>query len=327
MAKKDIVALGDCVVNFVMEDSDKAQTLHLTGSAGGSSAIALAAAAKLGRSTALISQIGRDAFGNFLLERLAEAGIDTQHIAQEDLPTILSMSSPAKNGDPVQYVYYQREKDLLADYILDKDLIAGCRVFHFGSILMSNASARAATLKTATYAKESGIPVSFDPNYKPFLWENEQEAINAMTQGIELADYVKLSRQEALMLTGESDPEKAALYLVTRYNILFAAVTLGPEGSVGLSSKARVRVPTYTLSPVDETGAGDAFWGAALHRLLAYRGSGAMDEKSMYALLQFSNAAGAIAASRSGAVSSLAGEEEIKQYIEANQLPPRENKN
>lgn len=319
MQKKfDIVALGESLIDFVpVKNKDKTK-LVLEGNAGGAPANVLAAASKLGRKTAFIGRVGRDGFGNFLQERIAETGVDISGLVLGSEPTTLAMVSLDASGNRSFSFYRNQTADvMLTEYEVDMELIESAKIFHFGTVSMTDEPSCSATLAAAARAKAAGVKISFDPNYRPLLWEGRREAaIDAMRAGIDLADYVKMSEEEAELLTGEADPEKAALTLLRRYKLAFAAVTLGPKGCVGISCKARVKLPTYDLACIDTTGAGDAFWGAALHQLLKMGLGSELSEKRLTLLLQYSNAAGSLATTQYGAIPALATDAEILKCIE-----------
>ncbi len=317
MAKYDIVSLGESLLDFVMLKGKPDAKISLEGNAGGAPANVLAAAAKLGRKTAYISRVGADPFGEFFIDRLAETGVDVSGIVKGPEPTTLAMVALDKRGDRSFRFYRGETADvMLKESEVRMELVTAGRVFHFGTLSMAAEPVYSATISAVKKAREAGAAISFDPNYRPVLWKDEKSAVAVMEEGIALADYVKVSEEEAEMLTGEKDPEKAALQLLTKYDLHFVVVTLGPKGCVGLSPKARVRMPTFDLPTVDTTGAGDAFWGAALHRLLAYRGSGGVEEKAMGELLKYANAAGSLVTTQYGAVPALATEEQILRCVE-----------
>ena len=81
-------------------------------------------------------------------------------------------------------------------------------------------------------------------------------------------DVMKLSDEETALLTGESDPTAAAAVLLS-LGVKCAAVTLGAEGALVAAADGMRRVPGFSVNAVDTTGAGDAFWGGFLHRMLA----------------------------------------------------------
>lgn len=315
MKKFDVVALGECLIDFLVTKGKDPAKMGLEGAAGGAPANVMAALAKLERTTSYITKVGRDAFGAFLKERVEASGVDVSGMVFGDEPTTLAMVSLDKSGNRSFSFYRNETADvMLQEYEVNTGLVKNCRIFHFGGVSMTTEPARGTTLAMAALAKEAGARISFDPNHRPFLWQNESDSVAAMEMGIKLADYVKVSDEEAFMLTGEAEPEKAALTLLTKYELRFVAVTLGPAGCVGLSPKARVKLPTYDVPCVDTTGAGDAFWGAALHCLLK-QGEAKLAEKSLTDLLKFCNAAGSLATTKYGAIPALATEAEILNCV------------
>ena len=316
MARYDIVSLGESLLDFVTLKGKDPKKIQLEGNAGGAPANVLAAAAKLGRKTAFISRVGADPFGAFFKDRLAETGVDVSGVKSGQEPTTLAMVELDKKGDRSFRFYRRGTADvMLREAEVDREMVENCRVFHFGALSMVQQPVLSATTASVQRAREAGAAISFDPNYRPALWNGEKEALGVMEKGVALADYVKVSEEEAAMLTGLADPEKAALQMLKKYDLRFVAVTLGAKGCVGITAKARVRLAAYDLPTVDTTGAGDAFWGAALDRLLASRQSEGPDEKELTELLKFANAAGSIVTTHYGALSVMPTEAEILQCI------------
>lgn len=315
--KYDIVALGESLIDFIPAKSKNSDKLLLEGNAGGAPANVLAAAAKLGRKTALISRVGNDGFGSFIKDCIAENGVDISAMVTGPEPTTLSIVSLDKAGERTFRFYRNQTADImLTEYDVNMDVVENSKIFHFGTVSMTDDPARKATIAAAEKAKKAGLKISFDPNYRPALWHSEKDAFSAMETGVKLADFVKLSGEEATLLTGETNPEKAALLIASRYAPQFTAVTLGPNGSVGITPKARVSAPAYQVQCVDTTGAGDAFWGAALHSLLALGLDTELSEKSLASLLKYSNAAGSLATTQYGAIAALAAHADIQKLAE-----------
>ena len=315
MKHMDIVALGEMLVDFVSVKGEDAGKIYLEGNAGGAPANVLAMAAKLGRKTAFIGKVGRDSFGQYLRDSVAGCGVDVSAMVSGDEPTTLAMVTLDKTGNRAFSFYRHETADvMLTQQEVDIALVEGSRLFHFGTVSMAAQPAAATTLATAEKARTAGVKISFDPNYRPFLWKDEGAAIAAMHRGLALANYVKVSDEEATLLSGEKDPEKAAAALQARYGFDLLCVTLGPRGCVGISPASRVLLPTYDVPTIDTTGAGDAFWGAVLHRLLKANGK-AIGEAVMRDLLLFGNAAGSIVTTKHGAILPQPTEKEILHCI------------
>ena len=98
-----------------------------------------------------------------------------------------------------------KELDNLSDEELDEKLLSNCKIFHFGSLSLTNEPSRSATLEAVSIAKKAGVIISYDPNYRASLWKSECTAVEEMKKVISLADIMKVSDEESLLLTGASN--------------------------------------------------------------------------------------------------------------------------
>ncbi len=321
MKQFDIVGLGECLVDFLVADSGKDTQVNLEGFAGGAPANAMAAVARHGHEVSYICKVGRDALGSFLKDSLEKSGLDISGVVRGDELTTLAMVSLDDGGNRSFSFYRNQTADvMLQPYEVNKKLVENCEIFHFGSLSLTDEPARSTTLQAAEMARKAGAKISYDPNYRDFLWDDEELAIETMKKGLELADFLKVSEEEAEMLSGETDPEKAALSFLTNYQLAFVAVTLGEAGCVGFSRQARVKMPTYKVKVVDTTGAGDAYWGAALHKLLQLEDGAPLDEARMVDLVQFANAAGSLTTTRYGGIPALPTTQEVEELVRTGTL-------
>ena len=306
----DIVALGEVLADVLLRAEDK---LYMEGNAGGAPANCLSAAAKLGASCAVIAKVGDDAVGKWLRDVIAAQGIDVTHLQLSGKrPTTLAMVSLDATGDR-SFRFYRSgcaDVDLRAEE-LPFELIADARIFHFGSVSMTQEPARSATVAAARYAKEHGVLVSFDPNLRPNLWESLEDAKRQIALGLQLADIVKISDDELEFMTGTADIARGIKLLQGMTNAKLLCVTCGANGCLCYSGGIAAAHPGYRVSAVDTTGAGDAFDGAML-RLLLQRGHvGRFTAAELQQLAAFANAAGALAATKYGAIASMPSIDEI----------------
>lgn len=314
----DLVAAGECLVDFVSREAPGGGLLY-EGNPGGAPANVLAAAAKLGLKTALIGKVGDDRFGRFLKATLDAGGVDTAPLVLSGgLPTTLAFVSLDSTGNRSFSFYRKAAADLsLTEREIDFGRIRGARLFHFGSVSLTGEPSRGATLAAVRFAKENGVPVSFDPNLRERLWDSLDEAKTVILQAMEYADIVKVSDDELRFLTELEDEEEGARMLWERFRPALLAVTLGPKGCCCLcGGKEFLRLPTYDVPCVDTTGAGDAFWGALLFRLLSGgKPAQAYSAEELRGFLEFANAAGSLATTKKGAIPALPGEREILDCI------------
>lgn len=151
---------------------------------------------------------------------------------------------------------------------LDQTLISDCKIFHFGSLSLTDEPAEGATIKAVKMAKEAGALISYDPNYRPSLWKSKEIAVEKMRSVIELADVMKVSDEESILLTGAESYEDAADRLLAMGPKLLA-VTLGEKGVLMATQNRKEIIKAFKMKAVDTTGAGDSFWGGVLCGILS----------------------------------------------------------
>lgn len=320
----DVTAIGELLIDFTPYGLSEQGNPLFERNPGGAPANVLAALAKLGRRTAFIGSVGEDAFGHYLREVLERCGIDVNHLAvTEKAQTTLAFVQLDSSGDRT-FTFCRKPG---ADQLLclepgHLEVIRRSSIFHFGSLSMTHEPSRTSTLTSAAYAREQGLLLSYDPNLRLPLWDSEEQAKAAIARGMELADIVKLSGVELEFLTGIQDLEAGADLLMDRYPMRLLLITLGPEGSFCrvLSGEQRIsaRHAGFEVKVRDTTGAGDAFLGGILHRLLE-RGADSLKEdwteEQLQRLLAFGNAMGALTATGKGAVPSLPTLEQVEILV------------
>lgn len=306
----DIVAIGECLIDFVSNGKNGA--LEFRGFAGGAPANVLAQAAKLGLSTAFIGKAGNDVFGKFLRSTLLDYNIDaSSFLLTDEYPTTLAFVSVDGTGERSFAFYRKNTADIsLSPREVDTDRISACKIFHFGSVSLTDEPSKSATLEAVRYAKDRKILISFDPNLREMLWDDLSAARDAISDGLGYADIVKLSEEELLFLSDQDSLEKAMDVIYEKYAPALLAVTMGAGGSMGRCGKTKTYAAAYAVDSIDTTGAGDSFMGALLYQVLQ---SGKLDfsEDELNCILRFSNAAGALSTTRSGAMPAMRGLDDI----------------
>ncbi|NOU74365.1 carbohydrate kinase [Paenibacillus sp. LMG 31458] len=314
----DAVALGEYLIDFTPLGLSDAGQPVFERNPGGAPVNVMAAMAKLGMKTGFIGKVGNDPFGRYLRQALLQQGVsDSGLIASDEAHTTMAFIHLDSQGE--RSFHFSRKPG--ADQLLREDevnlaMLEGTRIFHFGSISMTVEPSYTATIKSVQKAKEKGALISYDPNWRPSLWEDEQHAREAIHAGLRLADLVKVSEEEIIFLTGQQDMELASKLLMERYSIGLLLVTAGPKGSFYRMKDWWGKVDSYSVHTVDTTGAGDGFLGAFLHEVLKLeKPLHAWSEEELCGALRFANAAGALATTRKGAIPSLGTIEEIHTLI------------
>ncbi len=313
----DIVALGELLIDFSPYGHSETGMKLLEMNPGGAVANVLCAASKLGHSTAFIGKVGEDAHGRYLRSKLVEYGINADGLRMSaEQPTTLAFVDIADNGER-SFSFFRNpgaDTQLRADE-LPVDIIGNAKIFHVGSLSMTNEPARTATVAAIELAKESGAIITYDPNYRAMLWESEQTAEVQMRSLLPYIDFVKISDNETALVTGESEPESAIRKLISM-GIRCAVVTAGEDGCIVGVGEKTVRVPGFKQSAVDTTGAGDSFWGGFLTAFIE-RGKNAADITAEDAAVfaRFGNAVAACCVMGRGAMPAMPDRESVEAIL------------
>lgn len=315
----DVVTLGEFLIDFTPYGRSEAGQRLFERNPGGAPVNVAAALAKLGRKTGFIGKVGSDPFGAYLREALLDVGVSDRGLVETD-QAHTTMAFVQLDADGDRSFHFARNPG--ADQLLSVDevnlgMLAETQIFHFGSISMTAEPAYTASLRAVQVAKEYGALISYDPNWRPSLWRDEAHALGAIRAGLSLADLVKVSEEELVFLTEVQDLQKAAKQLVEQYGIDLLLVTAGGAGSFYQMNDWWGKVDSYSVQTMDTTGAGDAFLGALLYRVLELgKPLQAWQEDELRAALGFANAAGALATTRKGAIPSLGTIEQIQALMQ-----------
>jgi fructokinase len=303
----DVCALGELLIDFTPAGTSPAGNLLFERNPGGAPANVLAAVTRLGGTGAFIGEVGADAFGRYLQQVLEDNGIESRGLRfAADADTTLAFVTLTEAGDR-DFSFYRRPgaDTRLSPEDLDLSLISGARIFHFGSLSMTHEPARSATLQAAAHARATGRLVSYDPNWRPPLWESPEKARAGMELGLPFADILKISEVELEFLTGETDLGKGSRKLF-RAGMQLLLVTLGPRGCYYRSAQGAGRLDTYDTRVVDTTGAGDAFLGGLLYRVARLeRPLRDLPVEDLEELVDFSCAVGSLCTTKRGAIPAM----------------------
>ncbi len=313
----DIVALGELLIDFTPAGNSPAGNMLFERNPGGAPANLLAAASRLGGNCAFIGKVGDDQFGRFLKGVLEENHIDVGGLrSSKDVNTTLAFVHLDESGDRSFSFYRKPGADImLSPDELDFGVIDNCKIFHFGSLSMTSEPARSATLKAVEYAKAKKKIISYDPNWRPPLWENNISAKEGMLSGLKFADILKISETELEFLTGENDPEKGSRALFDG-GIKLVLVTLGPKGCFYRYSQGFGHLGTYDTAVIDTTGAGDAFLGGLLYQLSKVTVPiSELNKTELTDMIDFSNAVGALCSAKRGAIPAMPAFREVKECM------------
>lgn len=312
----DVVSLGELLIDFTYVSNSKNGMKLFEQNPGGACGNLVCALSKLGNHTSLIAKVGNDMHGNFLIDTLNKEHVSTNYIYKDNnVFTTLAFVDVKRNG--------QREFSFArkpgADTCLTMDEVSkidrfDTKIFHIGSLSLTNEPSRSATLFALHKAKEEGCIISYDPNYREPLWKNKQTAMKHMQSVLPFVDILKLSDEETDLITPYKDPKQALHYLLER-GIKIVCVTKGSEGALIGSIKGMVEIDGLDVCVKDTTGAGDAFFASFLHKVIELKQGCDLELHQLEECGVFANAYAAYCTQTSGAIPSFASLEEIKEFI------------
>ncbi|MDT7705762.1 MAG: 5-dehydro-2-deoxygluconokinase [Pseudonocardiales bacterium] len=276
---------------------------------GGSPSNVAVAAARYGRSSAVITRTGEDPFGAYLHDALRGFGVDDRYVtAVPGVPTPVVFCEIFPPDDFPLYFY----RDALAPDMriradeLDLDAIRDADVFWVTVTGLSQEPSREATLAALRERGRRGITI-LDLDYRPMFWSSREEARRWVQEALPYVTVAVGNLDECETAVGVRDPHAAAKALHAA-GVELAVVKQGPLGVLASNSTEEVEVPPVPVEVVNGLGAGDAFGGALCHALLA----GWELERAM----RFCNAAGAIVAGRLACADAMPTAAEVEAKLE-----------
>ena len=304
----DVVALGELLIDFTCQSADEQGYPTMAAHPGGAPANFLAALTKFGARTALLGKVGTDAFGRMLIGTLEKAGIETRGIvAADDVFTTLAFVTLDETGNREFSFSRKPGADTCITFEeLDLSLIDEAKVFHFGTLSLTDEPARSATRQAVTYAKQKGKLITYDPNLRKPLWKDLQTAREQIIWGLTQADVVKISDEEVEFLWGLG-VEDGADYILQNFGVQLVFVTCGADGCYFKNAVASGMVPSlHGIKVVDTTGAGDIFGGSAVWKLLQLNNTpDALTETELLDIVRFACTSAGLSTTRSGGISSV----------------------
>ena len=314
----DVTAIGELLIDFTCQQTDADGYPTMAAHPGGAPANFLAALSKFGAKTALLGKVGNDAFGKLLLSTLNENGISTTGlVATNDVFTTLAFVTLDATGNREFSFARKPGADTCISFEeLDLTLIDDAKVFHFGTLSLTDEPARTATQKCVAYAKSKGKLITYDPNLRKPLWKDMETAKAQLLWGLSQADVVKISDEEVEFLFGMGVEEGAA-HILKNYGVKLVFVTCGANGCYFQNAQATGHVPSLSgIQVLDTTGAGDIFGGSAVWKLLQLgKSPETLTESELRDVVRFACTSAGLSTCRSGGISSVPSFEEVMQRI------------
>lgn len=267
---RKLVAIGEALIDFVPEESGKPikQVSGFSPKVGGAPANVCGVFARLGQQSQMITQLGQDPFGDKIVDEFKEFGIGCEYIQRTgEANTSLAFVALKEDGDREFSFYRKPGADmLLPPEAVKREWFDAADVLHFCSVSLGDFPMKQAHEKAVEYALEEGCLVSFDPNLRFALWEDEKELYQAVLEFLPKAHVLKISDEELEFITGHKTVEEAKDVLF-QGNVELVIYTEGSNGAKAFTKQAEAASPGKKVEAVDTTGAGDAFIGSFLYQL------------------------------------------------------------
>ena len=310
--KLDVVCLGEMVIDFIPGD----QPGHYIRNAGGAPANAAIAIARNRYQSGFIGKLGNDDFGHFLVNTLEENNVKylLDELSDKAITTLAFVTLDEHGDRSFTFARKPGADMLLESSDVNLEAIENCKIFHAGSCSLSASPEAETTIYAIEFAKSNNKLVSFDYNYRELLWSCSQtEAIRKIASILKYVDMLKLSEEETDMLGGR----EAVLKIMEENKISLVVETLGAKGAIAYYDGSQILVDGLPGGAVDSTGAGDAFWGSFIARLLDYNVTNPEELTSeiVKEAMSYGNVAGTLCVREKGAISSLPTREQITEYI------------
>lgn len=302
----DIVALGEALIDFTRHGQSENGNALYEQNPGGAPANVLTMCAGLGLSTAFIGKVGADLNGDFIRKFMRQKGIEVKGLVSSDEAfTTLAFVDVNEGERHFTFARKPGADALLTEAEVDFEIVRATKIFHFGSLSLTQEPVRTATVKAIRAAKAAGATISYDPNYRPDLWKRADEAAKRLRGAVHLADIVVVSKKEAQLMTDKAEPEEAAVALL-EMGVTCAIVTLGADGALAATKEGIARKMPPEVVPIDTMGAGGIFMGGFLYRL-AKSGKAIAEHslKEIEGYVAFANAAAAISVEKRGGIPSM----------------------
>lgn len=297
--------LGDAVVDLLPESDGR--LLPCPGGAPTNVAVGIA---RLGGTSGFIGRVGDDPFGALMQRTLLTEGVDITYLKQDEWHRTSTVLVDLNDQGERSFTFMVRPS---ADLFLETTDLPCWRHgewLHLCSIALSAEPSRTSAFTAMTAIRHAGGFVSFDPNIREDLWQDEHLLRLCLRQALQLADVVKLSEEEWRLISGKTQNDRDICALAKEYEIAMLLVTKGAEGVVVCYRGQVHHFAGMSVNCVDSTGAGDAFVAGLLTGLSSTGLS--TDEREMRRIIDLAQRCGALAVTAKGAMTALPCRQELE---------------
>lgn len=313
------LSFGELLVDLVcpVTDASLQEAPSFIKAPGGAPANVAVGLTRLGTPTRFVGQVGNDAFGLWLKETVAATGVDVSGLSlSREARTTLAFVATREDGKKDICFYRNPGADAELEFSsIPPAVFEDLSLLHCGSVSLSLEPCRSAQFQAVEAARASGALISFDPNWRPSLWDTPSEAPTLIWRMMQLADIVKVADEEWEFVTGTSDFEAGAKKILAAGPTL-VVLTRGAAGAAYWTRDQHGEVNGHQVTAIDTLGAGDAFVAGLLHQILAHPSlEDFLQPSVLQAGIGFANACGALATQVQGAIPAQPTLEQVQRFL------------
>lgn len=300
--------LGDAVVDLLPESEGR-----LLQCPGGAPANVAVGVARLGGNSGFIGRVGDDPFGRFMRHTLQQEQVDVSHMRLDGQRRTSTVVVDLDDQGERHFTFMVRPSADL--YLEEEDLpeFAANQWLHVCSIALSAEPSRSTTFAAMEKIKRAGGRVSFDPNIRLDLWQDQNLLHTCLDRALRLANVVKLSEEELILISGSNDIAQGIASITERYQPELLLVTQGKAGVIAAFRQQFTHFSAKPVASVDTTGAGDAFVAGLLASLAA--NGMPSDINALEPTLTLAQTCGALATLAKGAMTALPYQRDLQRQI------------
>ena len=306
-----LLAIGEALIDMIPEQVNMgiAEVEKFQPIVGGAPANVCGAFVKLGGEAEMITQLGDDPFGDKIVSEFDDFGIGKSHVKRTNAANTALAFVALKDDGNREFSFYRRPS---ADMLMSADDVKeewfkNEYALHFCSVSLGDFPMKEAHKQAIEYAEKNGLLISFDPNLRKPLWNDEQALYDTVHEFIPKAHVLKISDEELEFLTGETEIMDAKEQLFAG-NVKLVIYTKGSDGAECYTKKASAFAPCEKVKAIDTTGAGDGFIGSFLYQLyqngITAKNIDDVSAEQMESFLRFSNRFCGYSVQRKGAIAS-----------------------
>ena len=271
LAAKNFLVIGRAGMDFYPEPpgTKTEEATQFFASLGGSSANICVAIQKHGGQSSLVTCVSDDAVGRFCLKQLEHYGVDTTYVVPQGGEYRNSLAVSESRVDDHQTVIYRNgaaDFQMSVEDIDCVDFSPYCAVITTGTVLAAEPS-RSAAFHAFDLAKQQGLGLIFDVDYRPYSWASAEEAAAVYSRAGAMCDLIIGNDEEFGFMAGSYDRGLDKARELVQSTASIVVYKMGEKGAITITPDEEFTTGIYPVEALKPTGAGDSFMGGFIASL------------------------------------------------------------